>query len=227
MPLQPLHLCSLPHVRVVGDVIIHPSAAIAPGAILLAAPQGRIEIAAGACIGMGVILNAGNGEITIAEGASLGPGVLIVGPCHIGTNSCIGGLSTLYATSVAAMNVVLAGSLLGAPPDQNRPPHPVAASASSPEPQASEVESDPWSLETAPPEPTPSPPPEPTPVPKPPNHHPESSPHVDQSAAIATPDEPTQQQSERLKKSKVMINQLLITLFPHDEQIQSRQQEQP
>jgi carbon dioxide concentrating mechanism protein CcmN len=224
MPLHPLHLCSLPHVRVVGDVTIHPSAAIAPGAILLATPQGRIEIAAGVCIGMGVILNAGDGAITIAEGASLGPGVLIIGPCHIGTNSCIGGLSTLYAASVPDMAVILAGSLLGAPSDHDRPSHSVASSASSPERQTSDLESDPWSSETA--APIPDPPSQPTPSPDPPTHFPESSPPVEPSAVTSKPDESDPQQSDRLKKSKVMINQLLITLFPHDEQIQSRQQDQ-
>lgn len=226
MPLQPLHLCSRPHVRVVGDITIHPSAAIAPGAILLAAPHGRIEIAAGACIGMGVILNAGQGEITIEEGASLGPGVLIIGPCHIGANSCIGGLSTLYATSVPDMEVILSGSLLGAPHDQERPSAPVMPPASPPTSQPVELDSDPWSTGTTEPAPSPAPPSEPSPRPDPPTPVPEPAPPSDQSSAAPQPDHADSQQSERLMKSKLMINQLLVTLFPHDEQIQSRRQEE-
>jgi len=113
MPLQPLQLPSHPHVCASGDVTIHPSAAIAPGVILRAAPNSRIAIAGGACIGMGVILNAYEGSIEIGEGASLGPGVLVVGESLIGANACIGGATTIFRASVESLQVIAAGSILG------------------------------------------------------------------------------------------------------------------
>lgn len=113
MPLQSLQLPNHPHVCTSGDVTIHPSAAIAPGAILRAGPNSRISIAGGACIGMGVILNAYEGAIEIGEGASLGPGVLVVGNSLIGANACIGGATTIFNASVDSLQVVAAGSILG------------------------------------------------------------------------------------------------------------------
>jgi len=115
MTLQPLHLARQADARIVGLVEIDPSAAIAPGAILCAAPNSRIVIGAGACIGMGVILNAYAGTIELGPGASLGPGVLVVGRSTIGANACIGGASTIFNADVADLQVLPAGSLLGDP----------------------------------------------------------------------------------------------------------------
>lgn len=100
-------------IRVSGDVEIHPTASIAPGVILQAAPQSRIVIGADACIGMGVIVNACQGMVEIGTGAILGSGVLIIGDCKIGNNSCIGTSTTVFNDSVAAMSVIEPGSIIG------------------------------------------------------------------------------------------------------------------
>lgn len=113
MPLQPLQFIETAYVQVSGDVTIHPSVAIAPGTILRAAPDSRIVIASGVCIGMGVVLNACGGAIEIETGVSLGPGVLIVGTGRIGANACIGGVTTIFNASVEPMQIVPAGSILG------------------------------------------------------------------------------------------------------------------
>ncbi|MEC4802685.1 MAG: hypothetical protein SAJ12_15450 [Jaaginema sp. PMC 1079.18] len=113
MSLQPLPPPQTARLQVSGQVTIDPSAAIAPGVILRAAPNSKIIIAGGACVGMGVILNAYNGIIEIGAGANLAPGVLMVGAGKIGENACIGGITTIFNASVPAMQVVPAGSVLG------------------------------------------------------------------------------------------------------------------
>lgn len=96
-----------------GDVTIHPGAAIAPGVILQAAPNSRIIIADGVCIGMGAVLNACEGTISIENGATLGAGVLIVGVATVGTRACVGAATTIFNQSIAPWQVVPAGSLIG------------------------------------------------------------------------------------------------------------------
>ena len=109
-PLQPINNTEI---RICGDVDIHPSASIAPGAILQASADSRIVIGADACIGMGTIISAYNGEIEIASGVTLGSGVLIVGSGKVGSNACIGTATTIFNCSVKAMEVVEPGSILG------------------------------------------------------------------------------------------------------------------
>ena len=96
-----------------GDISIDSSAAIAPGAIIQAAPSGRIVIKAGACIGMGAVLKAYQGTIEIDGGAILGAGVLVIGHGQIGSNACIGAAATIYNASVEPSAVVPAGSIIG------------------------------------------------------------------------------------------------------------------
>ena len=100
-------------VRLSGDVEVHPTASLAQGVILQAAPNGRIVIGADVCIGMGVIINACQGLIEIDSGAILGSGVLIVGSSKIGHNSCIGTSTTIYQDDVAPMTVIEPGSIIG------------------------------------------------------------------------------------------------------------------
>ena len=100
-------------IRVSGDVEIHPTASLAPGVILQAAPNGRIVIGADVCIGMGAIINACEEIIEIGDGAILGSGVLIVGKCKIGNNSCIGTSTTVFEGNVAAMATIKPGSIVG------------------------------------------------------------------------------------------------------------------
>ncbi|MDJ1167827.1 hypothetical protein PMG71_00120 [Roseofilum sp. BLCC_M154] len=110
MPWQPLHnqkSC------VDGEVSIDPSAVVAPGVVLIANPQSRIAIAAGVCIGMGVVLHADGGTLRVEEGAILGAGVLVVGSGTIGARACVGPVSTVFNYSVEPEQVVAPGSLLG------------------------------------------------------------------------------------------------------------------
>ena len=100
-------------IRVFGDVEIHPTASLAPGVILQAAPNSRIVIGADVCIGMGAIINACQGTIEIEAGAILGSGVLIIGESKIGNNCCIGTSSTIFRENVAAMTVIKPGSIIG------------------------------------------------------------------------------------------------------------------
>lgn len=118
MRLPPLQPVTNSDIYVSGDVTIHESAVVAPGTILQAAPNSRIVIGAGACIGMGAILNACQGVIEVAVGAILGAGVLIIGEARIGNNACIGAATTIFNTSIKALTVVPAGSLIGDPSRQ-------------------------------------------------------------------------------------------------------------
>ncbi|MGH2412682.1 MAG: carbon dioxide concentrating mechanism protein [Microcystaceae cyanobacterium] len=113
MHLPPVQSTSDSDIYMCGDVTIHPSAVVAAGTILQATPNSRIIIGAGACVGMGVILNAYQGVIEVAAGAILGAGVLMIGEGKIGDNACIGAATTILNTSVEAMTVVPAGSLMG------------------------------------------------------------------------------------------------------------------
>ncbi|MDJ0729786.1 MAG: transferase [Crocosphaera sp.] len=100
-------------VSIVGEVIIHEGAVVAPGTILQAAPNCRIVIHSGACIGMGTLINAYQGDIYIESGAMLGAGVLIVGQGTIGQNVCLGSCTTVINTSVESGTTIEAGSLIG------------------------------------------------------------------------------------------------------------------
>ncbi|MGR3275043.1 hypothetical protein ACSYAD_08005 [Acaryochloris marina NIES-2412] len=115
MQLSPPQPVSTSHFCVIGDVSIHPHAKIAPGAILQAAPQSKIVIAAGTCIGTGVVIQAFQGTITVDSNAVLGAGVLVLGTVNIGINACIGDCTTIINTDVVAHQVIPEGSLMGDP----------------------------------------------------------------------------------------------------------------
>ncbi|MBW4663055.1 MAG: carbon dioxide concentrating mechanism protein [Chroococcus sp. CMT-3BRIN-NPC107] len=114
-PLQPI---SNTHYYVNGDVTIGPGAAIAPGVLLQADPESQIIIGAGACIGMGAVLHAYHGVLEVGESANIGTGVLIVGKGKVGTNACIGAMTTIFNSSVESGEVLPPGSLIG---DTSRP----------------------------------------------------------------------------------------------------------
>ncbi|PSB32888.1 transferase [Chlorogloea sp. CCALA 695] len=114
-PLQPI---SNTEYYVNGDVTIHPGAAIAPGVLLQADPESQIIVGAGACIGMGAVLHAYQGVLEVGESANIGTGVLIVGKGKIGTNACIGSMTTIFNCSVESGQVLAPGTLLG---DSSRP----------------------------------------------------------------------------------------------------------
>jgi carbon dioxide concentrating mechanism protein CcmN len=113
MSVPPLRLDTNFDSYISGEVIIHPSAVLAPGVILQAAPNSKIIIGPGVCIGMGSILQVSEDTLEIEAGANLGAGFLMVGKGKIGANACIGSASTVLNCSVQPGQVVPPGSLLG------------------------------------------------------------------------------------------------------------------
>lgn len=113
MSVSPLHLISNFNSYISGEVTIDPDAAIAIGVMLLAAPNSRIIISAGVCIGMGSVLHAHDGILEIEAGAIIGAGVLVVGAGKIGANACIGSATTILNCSIERGQIVAPGSLLG------------------------------------------------------------------------------------------------------------------
>jgi carbon dioxide concentrating mechanism protein CcmN len=109
----PLHRLDEQHFYISGDVIIHPSVAIAAGVLLQADPDSQLILAEGVCVGAGTILHACGGTLELEPDVSLGSGVLIVGSAKIGARACIGSMSTLLDWSVEEEQVVPPNSLLG------------------------------------------------------------------------------------------------------------------
>ncbi|MGB7894285.1 MAG: carbon dioxide concentrating mechanism protein [Microcoleus sp.] len=212
MYLSPLQLSSNSQILMSGDVVVNEGAAIAPGAILQADPGSRISIAAGACIGMGVILHAREGTLEIGAGVILGAGVLVVGAGTIGENACIGAGTTLINPCIDKMQIMPAGSLMG---DTSRQ---AAAEATATEATAAEATAAaPTSPETpeatTPPVDQPIEPIEPPqPAPTPPQTTPETAPEPPESTA-AEPPQPGE--TPTILYGQAHINRLLGTLFPH------------
>jgi carbon dioxide concentrating mechanism protein CcmN len=115
MAVPPLYLCDRIDSHISGEVKIHPSAVIAPGAIFQAAPNSRIVISQGVCIGMGAILQVESGTLLIEAGAIIGAGFLMVGAGIIGVNCCIGAATTIFNGSVPPHQVISPGSIVGDP----------------------------------------------------------------------------------------------------------------
>jgi carbon dioxide concentrating mechanism protein CcmN len=221
-----------------GDVIIHPSAVLAPGIILQAATNSRIVIGAGVCLGMGSILQVSEGILEIEAGANLGAGFLMVGQGKIGANACIGAATTVFNYSVAPGQVIASGSILGDTSRQVVEPSAEKPESSDSQPEKPEKEEQVISstqlsvaafLEFKH-QSTPVSPPSPTPK--------SQSPPVEETAVVSdstseetTLPESTEECSENLKPSESnlethnifgtqiygqgSINRLLSTLFPH------------
>jgi carbon dioxide concentrating mechanism protein CcmN len=113
MSVPPLRLGNSFESYISGEVIVHPSAVIAPGVILQAAPNSKILIGAGVCIGMGSIIQVDTGTLIIEAGAILGAGFLMVGEGKIGANACIGAATTVFRCSVSPGQVLAPGSIVG------------------------------------------------------------------------------------------------------------------
>ena len=113
MSVPPLRLYNNFETFYSGEVIIHASAVIAPGVIMQAAPDSKIIIGSGVCIGMGSILQVDTGILEIESGANLGAGFLMVGAGKVGTNACVGSATTVFRSSVKRGEVVPAGSVIG------------------------------------------------------------------------------------------------------------------
>ena len=194
MYLSPLQLSSNSQILMSGDVVVNEGAAIAPGVILQADPGSRISIAAGACIGMGVIIHAREGNLDIGAGVILGAGVLVVGAGTIGANACIGAGTTLIDPCIAQMQILPAGSLIGDSSRQN------VAEAAPPETVAA----------TTPPVDRPIDPPEP------PETQPQTAPETPEAVPESAAEEPPQPgETPTILYGQAHINRLLGTLFPH------------
>jgi len=203
MYLSPLQLSSNSQILMSGDVVVNEGAAIAPGVIMQAEPGSRISIAAGACIGMGVILHAREGTLEIEAGVILGAGVLVVGAGKIGANACIGAGTTLIDPCIDKMQIMPAGSLIG---DTSRQP---SAEATAAAPTAA-----PTSPET--PEATTPPVAPPIEPPSPPQTPPQTAPETATDAPESTAAEPPQPgEMPTILYGQAHINRLLGTLFPH------------
>ena len=186
-----------------GDVVVNEGAAIAPGVILQAEPGSRISIAAGACIGMGVILHAREGTLEIGAGVILGAGVLVVGAGTIGTNACIGAGTTLINPSIDQMQIMPAGSLIGDTSRQADAEATAAAPTAAPtSPETPEATTPPVAPPIEPPSPAQTPP--------------QTAPETATDAPESTAAEPPQPgETPTILYGQAHINRLLGTLFPH------------
>jgi carbon dioxide concentrating mechanism protein CcmN len=213
------------HLFVSGEVVIHPTAAIASGVLLQADPGCKVVIEAGVCVGSGSILHANQGDLVLESGVILGSGVLIVGSSTIGENACVGSLTTILGCSVEARQFIPAESLLGdrsrqiesaaepaaipAPPSAKKSPdrNGGAANAGVTNPYTypyAELES-PWSSKP------PSPPPPPAPAPSNRNgSQPEPQP-------ASSPQPPVQQ----VVYGRTYLEKMMIRMFPHRQAIDS------
>ena len=208
MYLSPLQLSSNSQILMSGDVVVNEGAAIAPGVIMQAEPGSRISIAAGACIGMGVILHAREGTLEIEAGVILGAGVLVVGAGKIGENACIGAGTTLINPCIEKMQIMAAGSLMG---DTSRQ---AAAEPTAAAPTAAAPTAAPTSPET--PEATTPPVAPPIEPPSPPQTPPQTAPETATDAPESTAAEPPQPgEMPTILYGQAHINRLLGTLFPH------------
>ena len=204
MYLSPLQLSSNSQILMSGDVVVNEGAAIAPGVILQAEPGSRISIAAGACIGLGVILHAREGTLEIGAGVILGAGVLVVGAGTIGTSACIGAGTTLINPCIDQMQIMPAGSLIGDTSRQASAEATAAAPTAAPtSPETPEATTPPVDRPIEPPEPAQTPPQTP----------PETAADPPQSTAADPPPQPGE--TPTILYGQAHINRLLGTLFPH------------
>ena len=203
MYLSPLQLSSNSQILMSGDVVVNEGAAIAPGVILQAEPGSRISIAAGACIGLGVILHAREGTLEIGAGVILGAGVLVVGAGTIGTSACIGAGATLINPCIDQRQIMPAGSLIGDTSRQASAEATAAAPTAAPtSPETPEATTPPVAPPIEPPSPAPTPPQTP----------PETATDAPESTA---PEPPQPGETPTILYGQAHINRLLGTLFPH------------
>ncbi|MEM8721379.1 MAG: carbon dioxide concentrating mechanism protein [Cyanobacteria bacterium P01_G01_bin.39] len=211
-------------IRISGDVEIHPTASLAPGVILQAAPDSRIVVGADVCIGMGVIINACQGDVEIGDGAILGTGVLVIGHSEIGNNSCIGTSTTIFRENIAAMAVIEPGSIIGdasrpAPKQAEQVNHQDSDSPRSTSFNKSKINSNGNGFVH-----NPEPPKETKPKQTKSKVTPQNNSFVNNSGATPQIKTVVEQPITKPKTpvvGQVYINELLITLFPHKKQSDS------
>ncbi|ANV90810.1 hypothetical protein AWQ24_09290 [Picosynechococcus sp. PCC 8807] len=214
-----------PDIQINGDVRIHPRAVIAPGVILQATEGNYVAIAAGACIGAGAIIQAHGGNIEIHAGAIIGAGCLIIGQCSVGENACLGYGSTLFQTAIAAAAILPPQSLIGDPSRQETTAS-YQTQPSKPANQSTTQPLDPWQAEDttnqtattfSPPGRSPTssgsrpnvqPPPEA-------GSPPTETPNTEVMPTVPESKESLESGEKTPVVGQVYINQLLMTLFPH------------
>ena len=211
-----------------GDVRIDDHAVIAPGVVILAAPNCSVAIASGACLGMGCIVQADQGDIEIHQGAMIGAGVLIIGSASIGENSCVGYGSTLLKTVVEAGAVLPPNSLIGDTSRKVSSENPEPATKTSNQTKSFQNDSsDPWDSEikatSSVSNPLAS---EKSPEKSESSTNVSSQQQVEEEAksevAEVVPESVVEKQNDSPKEpvvGQVYINQLLMTLFPHNRPI--------
>ncbi|NJN71908.1 MAG: carbon dioxide concentrating mechanism protein [Limnothrix sp. RL_2_0] len=174
---------------------------------------------------MGSILQAGRGSIKIQQGVTLGAGVLIIGAAEIGENTCVGYGSTIFQASVIASQVLPPNSLIGDnsrnPINQTTPSPP--STSPKPKPTQTTNDFDPWN-------PAPSPQAQVPVTESSPQQsqtknlekEPNSTPEIIPDIAI-NPPKIFKKEVDNTPKvpvvGQVYINQLLMTLFPNNNQI--------
>jgi carbon dioxide concentrating mechanism protein CcmN len=201
-------------IRISGDVEIHPTASLASGVILQAAPNHKIVVGADACIGMGAIINAAQGSVEIGSGAILGAGVLIIGASKIGSNCCIGTSTTIFQSDVAAMVVIEPGSIIGdgsRQVEKNSNEQPATQSSKNGKNVERFTVNDSKSDS----------------VNKPQHQTAQNSNYIPDSPSVTQAETSTQIPLDQQKKpvvGQLYINELLITLFPHNKTPHSNSQ---
>ncbi|WP_198159631.1 hypothetical protein [Picosynechococcus sp. PCC 7003] len=224
-----------PDIQISGDVRIHPRAVIAPGVILQATEGSYLAIAAGACIGAGAIIQAHGGNIEIHTGAIIGAGCLIIGQCSVGENACLGYGSTLFQTAIAAAAIFPPQSLIGDPsrqattaPHQAQPPKPASKPTAQPrDPWQAEDTADQTATAFSPPgrSPTSSDPHRPNVQPPPEDVPPQTeAPNTEVMPTVPESNLPAESGEKTPVVGQVYINQLLMTLFPHQNSLNSPNQ---
>lgn len=218
MEPSPLHFVSHTHYYRGGDVVVDASAAIAPGVVFRAAPNGAIRIGAGACIGAGVVIQAKQGCVYIEAGVSLGTGVLIVGHGCVGKDACVGPSSTLINPAIAPNQIIPPCSLVEAQasPSKETVPHQASAPQNGAyQPSGSTFQTPNFQTKS---DPVPS-------MPMPPRTSPTVQPQPVSPKAVDVPDvEPAPPPAETTSKitapnhyvyGRDHLNSLLSALFPH------------
>jgi carbon dioxide concentrating mechanism protein CcmN len=221
------------HLFVSGEVVIHPTAAIASGVLLQADPGCRVVVGSGVCVGSGSILHANQGDLVLEAGVILGSGVLIIGKSTIGENACIGSLTTILGCSVEPSQFVPAESLLGDRSRQGESAQSAATPAATTAPAAPapnsalpnrngnaaspypanpyvEIES-PWSTPKVNlPQPTPQP-----------VYQPAPQPTTVSEASAAPSDRNGNQPAQQVVYGRAYIEKMMIRMFPHRQAIDS------
>jgi len=109
MSLPSMSLMGEAHFFMSGDVIVHPTAAIAPGVLLQADPGSQLVVGEGVVIGMGAVLHACGGLLEVDAGVCLGSQVLLVGSGRVGARACLGPGATLWNPLVQPEEMIPSG----------------------------------------------------------------------------------------------------------------------